>query len=991
MNHFPGRRPGLRAAGAGRNLPFMSATPPRPSLDAIPEHARAEVSRLLDDFEAACRDLETVPDRWPDSLPRIWVASDFAARVCIRRPQLLAELVSGRVLDRPLQPGEMAGRVRAAMERATDEATLMAGLRLLRQREMLRIAWRDLAGAASLDETLGDLTDLAEHCIDQAADWIHRRLAGRHGEPRDGDGRPQRLVVLGMGKLGGRELNFSSDVDLIFAYPAAGSTDGESPLDNQQFFTRLGQRLIRALDENTADGFVFRVDMRLRPFGDPGPLVMDFDTLEDYYERHGREWERYALIKCRVVAGDREAGRRLMGTLRPFVFRRYLDYGAFAALRDMKAMINREAARRSRGDDIKLGEGGIREVEFIGQAFQMIRAGREPTLQLRGIRPVLRRLAEQGLMPAFATEQLIAAYEFLRRTENRLQMAQDQQTHRLPETDPGRARLAFAMGYGEWTEFLRDLSRHRRRVHEHFNQVFAAPQGADRGDGRPDDDQALLASIWAGDRGAEKAEAVLADRGFKDPAKALEWIEDLRGSPACRALTATGRERLDRLMPLLLGAAAGTDNPDVVLTRLVTLVRAIARRSVYLSLLMESPMALSQLVKLCAASPWIADLLTRHPLLLDELLDPRSLYAPPDRAGLVRELDEELAQVPGEDMEQIMDRLRQFRQVQVLKVAAADIMGVLPIMKVSDHLTWIAEVVLEHVLSMVLEQLHARHGRPRCLLNGEPYEPGFAIIGYGKLAGLEMGYGSDLDIVFIHDSAGERQMTDGDRALDNSEFFARVGQRVVHVLGVYTGAGRLYEVDTRLRPSGTSGLLVSSLRAFEQYQETRAWTWEHQALVRARPVAGDARIAEAFLELRRRILGICRDRKRLRREVREMREKMWSEHASRAADRFDLKRDPGGIADIEFMVQYWVLAHACDHPPLLDYPDNIRILERLVATGVLADPDARFLTDTYRAFRDRIHRLTLQESPAVVDAAEFAEEREGVRAMWRRVMEEGKA
>ncbi len=967
----------------------MSPTP-RPSLDPVPERFHAQLSRLLSDFEVACGGLDGAPERWPEALPRVWAGSEFVVRLCIRWPGLLVHLMDEGTLDRPLAPGEMAARVRAVVEPCADEQDLLPRLRQLRQREMLRIAWRDLSGAATLDETLGELTDLAEHCIDQTADWFHSRLAERHGEPRDADGRVQRLVVLGMGKLGGRELNFSSDVDLIFAFPSAGTTDGDSPLDNQQFFTRLGQRLIRALDENTAEGFVFRVDMRLRPFGDSGPLAMDFDTMEDYYERHGREWERYALIKSRVVAGDRQAGRRLTSALRPFVFRRYLDYGAFAALRDMKAMINREAARRSRGDDIKTGEGGIREVEFIGQAFQLIRAGRDPTLQLRGIRPVLRRLAEQGLLPAFATEQLIAAYAFLRRTENHLQMAGDQQTHRLPESEEARARLAFSMGFADWSAFQRALSSHRRRVHEHFDQVFAAPQGGHRDDGRPEDDQAVLASVWAGDRSGEKAEAILSERGFADPAKALEWVEDLRGSPVCRALTATGRERLDRLMPLLLGAAAGTDNPDVTLTRLLTLVRAIARRSVYLSLLVESPMALSQLVKLCAASPWLAELLTRHPLLLDELLDPRSLYAPPDREGLARELDEELGQVPGEDMEQVMDRLRQFRQVQVLKVAAADIMGVLPIMKVSDHLTWIAEVVLERVLSVVLEQLHARHGRPRCVLDGREYEPGFAIIGYGKLGGLELGYGSDLDIVFVHDSAGERQVTDGERSVDNSEFFARVGQRVVHVLGTYTGAGRLYEVDTRLRPSGASGLLVSSLNAFEQYQETRAWTWEHQALVRARPVAGDTRIGEAFGELRRRILGICRERGRLRDEVREMREKMWSEHASRQNGSFDLKRDPGGIADIEFMVQYCVLAHACDHPPLLDYPDNIRILERLVECGLLPEADARFLTDTYRAFRDRIHRLTLQESPAVVDAAEFAQEREGVRDLWRRVMEGGK-
>ncbi|MDD3517656.1 MAG: bifunctional [glutamate--ammonia ligase]-adenylyl-L-tyrosine phosphorylase/[glutamate--ammonia-ligase] adenylyltransferase [Chromatiales bacterium] len=961
-----------------------------PGIDTLPVDLHPDIERLWADFLAA---LATLPDvdpeaiAWPEALPRVWAFSELASRYCLRHPAEFLALLREQVLDRAYAGRELAQRVRLVVQGAESEDALKTSLRELRRREMFRIAWRDLAGLATLDETLGDLTDLAEHCVDEALAWLHVEQCGRLGTPRDVEGNEQRLVVLGMGKLGGRELNFSSDIDLIFAYPEAGETDGTRGLDNQQFFVRLGQRLIRAIDDKTADGFVFRVDMRLRPFGDSGPLVMSFDAMEEYYQSHGREWERYAMIKARVIAGDRTAGEQLMNALRPFIYRRYLDYGAFASLRDMKALINRESARKGLKDNIKLGEGGIREVEFIGQTFQLIRGGRDRRLQIRGIRPVLRRLVELDLLPDWACEQLLDAYAFLRRTENRLQEVADQQTHRLPE-DPGRRRLlALSMGFDDYDAFHAELARHLRRVHEQFELVFAAPQ---REEGRNGEAEAGgvqdFHALWIGGLSATRAETALEQAGFAQATAAYEAIEGLRDSRTVQSLTATGRERLDRLMPLLIAACAGSGQPDSALARVLELVRTIARRSVYLSLLVENPLALSQLVRLCAASPWIADLLTRHPILLDELLDARRLFAPPDRAGLDAELAEELAQVTQGDLEQQMDRLRHFKQAQVLKVAAADVAGVLPLMKVSDHLSWIAESVLEAVYRLVWEQLVEKHGRPRCVVDGEPREPGFAIIGYGKLGGLEFGYGSDLDIVFVHDSAGEQQQTDGGRPLDNESFFARLGQRIMHMLGAYTPAGRLYEVDTRLRPSGAAGLLVSSLAAFEKYQQESAWTWEHQALVRARPVAGDAVVAQGFARIREAVLCRPRELATLKRDVREMREKMWQELGSRDPAQFDLKKDPGGIADIEFMVQYAVLAHAAEHPRLAVYSDNIRILEGLVACGLMSEDDARFLTDTYRSFRDRIHGLALQEQDAVVAADEFAREREVVQALWTRLM-----
>ncbi|WP_337815444.1 bifunctional [glutamate--ammonia ligase]-adenylyl-L-tyrosine phosphorylase/[glutamate--ammonia-ligase] adenylyltransferase [Acidihalobacter sp.] len=918
----------------------------------------------------------SLPSALPDALPDVWAVSEFVFETCRRYPEQFDALSRSGRLSRAARREDLDAAVGQALAQHADEPAFMQALRRVRRVELTRIAWRDLAGEAGVDEVLAELTWLAEVCIERALRFAETQLEERHGAPRTADGQRMRFCVLGLGKLGGGELNFSSDVDLIFAYADGGETDGPRPLDHQQYFVRLGQRLIKLLAELTADGFVYRVDMRLRPFGDAGPLAMSFAATEDYYQTHGREWERYALIKSRVVAGDVEGGDRLIEALQPFVYRRYLDYGVFQALREMKALINQEAERKGRVNNVKLSPGGIREVEFIGQAFQLIRGGRDRGLQLRGIREVLRCLVERGLLPPWAEVQLQEAYAFLRRVENRLQMAADQQTHALPTDEPGRQRLAWSMGRGDWDAFKTVLTGQMRRVHEQFEQIFAAPQAdedeRDRGEQR-------FTRLWTHGKSEDLAD-LLEGMGYVQPETAARKLVELLDSTICRALTETGRERLDRLMPLLVQAAAGQDSPNVVLERVLGVIQAIARRSVYLALLVESPLALSQLIKLCAASPWITRQLARLPLLLDELLDPRSLYAPPDRTGLSRELELALRDTVPDDLEKLMDQLRHFKEAQVLKVAAADVMGVLPLMRVSDQLTWIAETILERVLDVARAQLVARHGEPR-LQDG--HAAGFGVVGYGKLGGIELGYGSDLDVVFLYESDGGAMGTDGERPLDGALFFARLAQRVVHMLTAYTAAGTLYEVDMRLRPSGASGLLVSSLRAFSAYQFEQAWTWEHQALVRARFIAGAPEVAAAFQSVREQTLARNRERDDLRREVREMRERMWRELGGADPQRFDLKKDPGGIADIEFLVQYYVLAHAHDHPELLRYTDNIRILEGLSAVGLVDADDARFLTDAFRTLRDRIHALTLQAEPAVVDAGEYAALRAEVGRIWR--------
>ncbi len=878
--------------------------------------------------------------------------------------------------------GSCCDRVEDALAGVADEAALGGALRRLRRREMVRIAWRDLAGWADLDEVLAELTALAEGCLEAALGRLEAWQREAWGVPRGPDGEAQSLVVLGMGKLGAGELNFSSDIDLIFAYPEEGETDqGRS---NAEFFTRLGQRLVSLLSELTGEGFVFRVDLRLRPYGDGGPVAASFDALEEYYQAQGREWERYAMIKARPVAGDREAGARLMELLRPFVYRRYLDFGAYASLREMKAMIAQQVERKGLAENIKLGAGGIREIEFIGQAFQLVRGGREPELRARGIVTVLERLGARGCLPGYVVEQLIDAYRFLRRVENRLQARADRQTHALPAEAHERLGLAYAMGFEEWTAFDKVCTRHRQRVRNHFEQVVSAPQTEEEDEGRGGPD---LAGVWLGALADEAAAAALEEAGFDDPAEALRLVRALRDAHAYRALSARGRERLDRLMPMVLGAVAGAERPSGTLLRVTGLIEAIARRTTYIDLLAENPMALSQLVKLCAASPWIAGFLRQHPLLLDELLDPLTLYAPLRRESLERELGELLDGVGADDLEEQMEALRQFKQANTLRVAAADIANAIPLMEVSDHLTEIAEVVLERVLALAGAHLAARHGWPECEDAGTRVDAGFAVVGYGKLGGIELGYGSDLDLVFIYDCPGEERPGDGPKPLDHGVFFARLAQRVIHMLTARTPSGILYEVDPRLRPSGSAGLLVSTLEAFAEYQREEAWTWEHQALVRARVVAGDAALAERFAAVRCEVLTRERDPERLREEVREMRERMRRELGGRGKGGFDLKQDPGGITDIEFVVQYGALAWAHDHPELIRYTDNIRLLEGLAQAGLLPEPDVKLLADAYRAYRKRRHRLTLEERPGRVRDEEFAELREGVRRVWARVIE----
>lgn len=912
----------------------------------------------------------------PAAIDSVWQGSDFAAQLCLRRPALLAGLHGSGQLDRAFEPGEMADQLAQSLLGVTDETDLETRLRRYRQRHMLRIIWRDLLRSAELDETLEDLSELADVCIRQALDQLHAWAAIKHGEPRDDAGRALRLVVLGMGKLGARELNLSSDIDLIFCFAEHGQTDGTRPIDNEKFFTRVGRQLINVLSKATAEGFVFRVDMRLRPFGDSGPLVATHDAMENYYHSQARDWERYAMVKARAITGEAADHEPLMAMLRAFVYRRYIDFGVIESIRDMKRMIERELHKQGLDENIKLGQGGIREIEFIGQAFQLVRGGRETDLQLRPIQRVLQRLADKNILPPYAVRELLAAYRFLRLTENRIQAWKDEQKHALPAGQNGRARIASSMGFDDWDAYAKVLKRHRQHVHEQFGNVFAAPQTEATAE------ESALQAVWRASVDDEQALAALGEAGF-DAAATLVRLAEFRESSLVRALPTRGRSKLKQLMPSLIEAAAGSDDPDVTLDRLLQLIAAVVRRTAYLDLLLENPLALSQLVRLVGESSWVVAQLIRQPLLLDELLDPRRLYSPLQADQLRTELDTLLASLAADDLEQEMERLRQFAQGNRLRVAAADIVGAIPLMVVSDYLTDIAETTLQRVQASAWRDMQHKYGRPGGDIGGET---GFAVIGYGKLGGIELGYASDLDLVFLHGSSDLNAVTDGPRSVNNDVFYARLGQRMIHMLTTRTPSGLLYEADMRLRPNGNAGQLVASLVAFEKYQNNDAWTWEHQALVRARAVAGDPAVRARFAAIRHQVLRLQRDPDKLLDDVRSMRAKMRASLDRGDAEHFHVKQGSGGLVDIEFIVQYAVLLWAHAYPDLTEWSDNARLLQRLAAHDLLPGAAADQLWNAYQVYRGIVHRRALQEAGSVVPASQLAEERAMVRDIWRAVI-----
>ncbi|MEH6469273.1 MAG: bifunctional [glutamate--ammonia ligase]-adenylyl-L-tyrosine phosphorylase/[glutamate--ammonia-ligase] adenylyltransferase, partial [Porticoccus sp.] len=723
-----------------------------------------------------------------DALALVWSCSEFVASSCSANADMFRALVESGDLDTSYAPEVMQDRLTAILAEVDSEEGLAQQLRQFRNREMVRIVWRDFTRSSHLEETTADMTRLAEACLQCTLDFLYPQACEAWGTPVNAQGNPQHMVVLGMGKMGAWELNVSSDIDLIFAYPESGETQGGlRSLSNQEFFIRLGQKLIKALDVRTADGFVFRVDMRLRPYGQSGALVLNFDAMEEYYQTQGRDWERYAMIKARVVAGDRQAGAELMAMLRPFTYRKYTDYSAIESLRDMKALINREVQRKGMSNDVKRGAGGIREVEFVAQTFQIIRGGRDTRFQTPALKDVLSLLGSEEMLPADDTAALYQSYTFLRNVEHALQGWQDKQTQMLPEGELDQRRLAYLMGFEGWSEFLSALDRHRALVRQLFEEVVADERREEAAEGVEGELQ-LAVQVWQDHTTEDVLSQEFEALGYKDVEQAAGFVNTLKESRSVLAMAADTRGRLDSLMPALIAACALVDNAAEALGRVLKLVEAVARRSAYLVLLKENPVALQSMIKLCAASPWIAEQLCRYPALLDELLDSRTLYSLPNRDELEDELRQQLLRVPSDDLEAQMEVLRYFQRSHSLHVAACEVEEILPLMKVSDYLTWLAEAILSHVLEIAWDQMIDRYGHPGSD-NGD--EPGFLIVGYGKLGGIELGHSSDLDLVFLHD-ANPNKSTDGDRSIDNATFFMRLGQRIIHIMTTQMTSGDLY-------------------------------------------------------------------------------------------------------------------------------------------------------------------------------------------------------
>ena len=871
----------------------------------------------------------------------------------------------------------------------TDEAqielALDAQLRLARQFFMLRWIHADANRLISPEQLVLELSLFAGAALDQANTLHHDLLARRYGLPIGAEtSEPVSLVILAMGKLGACELNLSSDIDLMFTYSEAGETagiDGKKSIDNQQFFHKLGQKIIKSIDKTTVDGFVFRVDMRLRPWGQSGSLALPFDAMEFYYEQHGREWERFAMIKARPIAGDIASGKKLIERLSPFIYRRYTDFSGIRALRDMKTMINREVKRLGKQNDVKLGRGGIREVEFIAQAFQIIYGGKDKALQQRSVIRVLEHLETVNVLPVDSAKNLTEAYWFLRCCEHAIQALDDQQTQRLPDDEETFARFLHYLNINSSEIFLEKLDRVRTLVHEFFDEVVAEPAHE-----QDDLGQESWRLAWLENDAASFATG-LQELGLS--AETAEHIGHLRFSSKVEQAQVESLERLNEFMPYfmqrLLQDIEFESQADIC-SSVLELVFAVLRRSAYLVLLHENPGALKQLFTVAQASPWVMKQMVAQPVLLDELLSDDGLGQVPSVTSLQAELRQQSLRVPTHDLEEQMQMLRYFKLAHHVHIVAAEAGGKLSLMKVSDYLTWLAESVLRYVLDLAFEQMVEKHGYPSA--NGIRQEQAeFAIIGYGKLGGIELSHSSDLDLVFLYD-ADDFDDTDGDKPINNRTFFARLGQRILSILNTRTMLGQLYEIDMRLRPSGGKGLLVSSLKSFEKYQRENAWTWEHQALVRARAVAGSKSVIDGYNRIRKDILCQTPDHQKLSQDVVQMREKMASnlipkEASDANSSLFHLKHSRGGMVDIEFMVQYGVLAHAAQYPELLRYTDNIRIIEVFAEIGLVSLENCQKLIDAYQALRAMGHALALKEQSSLVPVDDVKMYRDTVLNFWQ--------
>ena len=880
-----------------------------------------------------------------DKIVRLLGLSDFAWRCLDAQPALIDMLLSEHEMSLRDCPCPFLDFDYTQVE----EAQGFKILRQYRQRYWLKVAFLDLCCANDIADSIKYISQLADSLINGANQWGFSQVAKVNGQPIDKEGNTIPMLILGMGKLGGQELNYSSDIDLIFAYPRSGTTQGgRRSLEAHVFYTKVAQKLIAALSQKTADGQVFRVDMRLRPFGESGPLVMSFNAIEDYYQEQGREWERYAMLKGRLIGESTKYTNEFYHLLKPFVYRRYIDFSVIESLRKMKQMIAQEVRRKRLTNNIKLGAGGIREVEFVVQALQMIRGGREANLQTQSLLKALAQLCNNQVVAKKEAQLLEQNYLYLRKIEQYLQIFDDQQTQTLPDDINNQQRLNYLTGCTDFEQMLADVNSKMAAIHGEFELVIGY-------ESEPEDlCESAFVSAW------EHGDVSL----LTDPND--EWqqpLNDFKVRLAKAKIGLRGRDILDKLMPLLLKQLSQCSASGDVFSMISQVLNKIISRTAYLELLYENPGALKQLVSLCSHSKWIGEHISRYPILLDELIDPAVLYKPTSLSAYKDEIRQYFLRIDNDDLEQQMEALRQFKQTHQLRIAAADATGVLDVMKVSDHLTALAEAIVEQAVNIAWQQMVLRFGAPP---NTDEENKGFGVIAYGKTGGFEVGYDSDLDLVFVHNHDGTSQ-TDGDKGISSRQFYLKLAQRLMHLFNTRTASGILYELDTRLRPEGASGLMAINLESFNHYQQTQAWTWEHQALVRSRMIFGQDALVERFAQIRLAILRQARDQQVLREDVINMREKMRDHLAAGSTTLFDLKQDAGAMADIEFITQYIVLKNAHTFEQLTTYSDNVRILTDAAMLGCISQKIKAGLIAAYIDYRSHYHVLSLDQKGRCIE------------------------
>jgi glutamate-ammonia-ligase adenylyltransferase len=899
-------------------------------------------------------------------LENLSIASSYALNQLCRTPALLDNL--HRLKQFNLDQHELT----QACEQVQEVTKTQKILRQHRHAKLIEIIYLDVIDNIPLKLVLRHLSDLADQLIRCALTAAEMQLIAKHGQPVDPDGNPITLNIIAMGKLGGRELNFSSDIDLICSYANEGDLTGYGHLAYQEFFTRVVKLFTKLLNDTTEDGFVYRVDLRLRPWGNSGPVALHHMALEHYYQLHGREWEQYAMVKARMITGSDNDQQFIQSILKPFVYRKYHDYRVFEGLAGLKDQIDRQAKLKNMHDNIKVGNGGIREIEFFVQAFQILKGGRNNRLQSQQIFTCFDILQTQNIVTSKTIEELREAYVFLRQLENKIQMIADEQSHSCPQNQLIQSRIAYSMNFSDWQSVQKVLDEHRTKVSHHFTELFKRDTGTDN--------DINISDVFSEEKPDNQQIELLESYNLNHTEEISQKLTGFLTSNAWGFMSARAKQRFSNLLPDLLKSISQTKNHLILFDRLLNLFSSIAGRSVYFELLHQNSHLLEKLIHLFNRSEWIAQEVAQYPMLLEYLIQPDSNDDKFDREKIANNLKIQLDNVAG-DTELELDILRLFKREQTIVIAIAELSEQITPLAVSQYLTELAEVVLHAVYQLASDALQNQYGLPQCTVDGVIRDANFAIIGYGKLGGHEMHYQSDLDVIFLHDSAGNEQITNGKKSIDNSVYFARLAQKIISMTSILTSSGKLYEIDSRLRPEGASGLLVTSDHAYLQYQLNKAWTWEHQALVRARHVGGSPRLKQIFQEMRQSILSIERDGQKLKQDITEMRAKINQSKSPTEGDQRNLKSSKGCMVDIEFMVQYWVLLHANKVSSISIYSDNISVIKELFRLNLISSQQSQ-LVDIYQTYHRWLHRTVLQNNPAEIALEKIAAEVEHVNNCW---------